>query len=160
MPPLTGDLLNQYHAMQLMQHPIIWDRQSTGRKLKYLRKHNENIARYTCKFSRLYKMHNFNSPSIDVPCHHEQPYQCDNCDDFYKSQTGENDVSPRIMSSEKGLSSWSKDQISALESGRDVTIEKVLFYAYLAQIPLSEILVLGEGYYFDADGIIRQNIGN
>ena len=62
------------------------------------------------------------------------------------------------MSNEKGLSSWNKDQISALEAGRDLTIEKVLFYAYLAQVPLSEILVLSEGYTFDKDGIIRKEI--
>lgn len=154
--PLSEDLFKQFYEMQIKEQPIIWDRHLTGKKLRELRERNENIARYTCKYSRLYKIHNLPIPSPDIPCQHKPPYQCYDCCDFHKKEDGSNDVSRRIMSSEKGLSSWNKDQISALESGRDLTIEKVLFYAYLAQVPLSAILVLGEGYAFDKDGIIRK----
>lgn len=154
--PLPDDLFKQFYEMQIKEHPITWDRLSTGKKLKELREHNVNIARYTCKYSRLYKIHNLPIPSADVPCRRDPPYHCSDCYDFHKKDDGTNDVSRRIMSHEKGLSSWNKDQISALENGKDLTLEKVMFYAFLAQIPLSDILVLGEGYVFDKDGIIRK----
>lgn len=152
--PLSDELFEQFDAMQIRQHPIVWDKELTAKKIKELRENNANLARYACKYSRLYKLHNYRFPSSDVPCRHTPPYSCADCYEFHKRPDGTNDVSTRILSNEKGLSTWRADQISALESGRDLTLEKVFFYAYLAQVPLSQILVLAKGYTFDSNGII------
>ena len=152
--PLPEHLFNQFDDMQVAQHPLDWDRELTGKNLKYLREHNDNLARYTCKYSRLWKINNLRFPPADIPCPHNPQYCCSDCTSFPKKKDGTNDVSPRIISREKGLSIWRADQISTLETGKDLTLEKVMLYAFLAQVPLSSILVLKEGYVFDSNGVI------
>ena len=152
--PLPPELFEHFDAMQIVQHPIEWNRELTGRNLKKLRETNDNLARYTCKYSRLYKIHNRLIVDPDIPCPNDTPYVCSNCDKFHKREDGTNDVSTRILSKEKGLSTWRSDQISAMEGGRDLTFEKVLFYAFLAQVPVSQILVLDGDYMFNSEGII------
>lgn len=152
--PLSEELFKQFDEMQIRQHPLFWDKERTAKNLKTLRETNVNLARYACKYSRLYKLNNYLRPSPDIPCTHEPPYSCADCYEYRKKADGANDVSTRILSNEKGLSTWRADQISALESGRDLTLEKVLFYTFLAKVPLSEVLVLSEEYAFNSDGII------
>lgn len=152
--PLSPELFAQFDAMQIFQHPIEWNRELTGQNLKKLRETNDNLARYTCKYSRLYKIHNRLMVDPEIHCPHITPYDCSDCNEFRKRENGTNDVSTRILSKEKGLSGWRADQISAMEYGRDLTLEKVLFYAFLAQVPLSQILVLDGDYMFNSEGII------
>lgn len=154
--PLPDELFRQLHEMKYSNHPIEFDKDGTAQNLKRLRLTNADFARYICKFSRLYKLHNTPKDLIpnDIPCPHDPPYFCENCYEFHKRENGDNDISTRIISKEKELTNWREDQISAMENGRDLTIEKVFFYAYLAKVPLSEVLVLKNGYTFDSNGII------
>ena len=153
--PLTPELFKKLYEMQLSEdHQIAWNRAATAENLKILRQTNVNFARYTCCYSRLWKIHNKPVVADNVHCPHCPQYECSDCDMYYRSDDGSNDVSTKIISNDKGLSPWTNNQIQTLERGTDVTLEKVMFYAYIAQVPLSEILVLDNGYQFDEKGTI------
>ena len=151
--PLPDALLEEFYNMQYSQHSAVWDRKATGKKLNELRLHNANLARYICKYSRLWKIHNFPVTDKDIPCPYG--YTCTDCNNFSKND-GKPNVSTKILSTEKNLSTWSQNEICAMERGSNLTLEKVFYYAFLAQVPLSSILVLQDGYAFDSEGIIRK----
>lgn len=121
------DLYQEFQKMSIPAIPTI-DAERTAKRLRYLRRNNINLKKYVCRYSRLYKevvrRHN------NDPC--PNCYNCENCDKFYDY------ISPSSLAR---CFDMETRFITDVESGKNVTIQKVLLYSYISQVPLSEILI-------------------
>jgi len=126
-----------------------WNTEKTAEKLKNLRENNIAFRKTICKHSRLYKYINKSQRRQQAEC--QNAYQCDNCKDYY-TDTPSADSVARFGDFQRAA------EISNLEKGINLTFDKVLLYAYMAKVPLAEILVLNDGWEFVDNIIIKKEI--
>lgn len=122
---------------------IAWDKEATRQKIQELRENNPNFKKFFCKHSRLYK-EVLSRPNQD-PC--DNNYDCANCQNYYDN------ISFDSISRLLDINDWARQNE---QTGRNcrLTIHKVFLYAFWAQVPIQDILVLNKGYKFNEKGII------
>ena len=155
-----------FHLIHLKSVNI--DNEETGKRMKIIRITNDNLIKYVCRHSRLgqnlrlftrKKKRGKRTNNID-PCGNN--FDCKNCKLSTTEREEEECINTMAYCSAGQMQlgrcyGKSEKQINALEArGECVTIENILTYAYMAKVPLTEIIQLQKGYYFDDDGIIRR----
>lgn len=131
---------------EMFASDLSWDKDKTAQRLEAIRKGNENFKKYVCKHSRLYK--HFNEPHREEPCPNN--YNCETCTEFYQAVSR--------ASAARCFSRQQRDFYD-LENGINVTLEKILYYAYMAKLPLEDVIVLTPGYCFVNGVITKLNKG-
>lgn len=136
------------------------DPQKTGKRMQKIRKDNENLIKYVCRHSRLFKFTMEPAKYKEEAC--QNNYDCQNCR-IASCKEEEKTLGGKVSyinASQKSIGRcYGREvkQISEMESqGKSVTLMNILTYAYIAKVPLTEIIHLQEGFYFDKDGIIRR----
>lgn len=149
------------------------DQVATGAKLRSLRRSNEWFAKNVCFYStweRSFSIYSEDQLDSDKLCQNNPRFACENCETYKKHMVTDygNDISYNSLSLKTassgpsyGLTSYTSQSLKQMEKGNSVTLSKILNYAFLAQVPITDIIVLKEPFYFDELGIIRfreQNI--
>lgn len=142
---------------------ITFNKEETAKRLEQLRISNEELHKYVCRHSRLWKNKNMKqrkSKKNFDECPNN--YDCKNCS-VAQSDDIEEDVPfdkayANISRESLGRSfGRQKSEIDNLERGtKGVTLDKIMCYAYIAKVPLSDILVLDGDFCFENGIIVRK----
>lgn len=136
------------------------DPQKTGKRMQEIRLRSNDLIKYVCRHSRLYKFTIERDKYKKEAC--KNNYDCQNCrvascKDEERERSGEVSY---LDASQKSLGRcYNRDvkQISEMESqGKSVTLMNILTYAYIAKVPLTDIIQLQKDFYFDENGVIRR----
>ena len=154
-------LLESYQNMQF--DGIRMDSKKTGERLKQIRTENENLIKYVCRHSRFFKYINRSKKIGGEKDSCGNRYDCLNCSvaqsyEEEASYLGKKAYCNASLESLGRCFERTGKELSNMEaSGTGVTLEKIMTYAYIAKIPLSQIIVFEDDeFYFDNDGIIRR----
>lgn len=163
---------DRYRALYKMISliPDLVDSMETGKRMHALRAHNPNFIKYVCRHSRMYKaddyiLHSWKDAFVKGDCHCRRNFNCKECVPA-KDKAEEKKYQGRSVAyasaGQKAVSRchWGDDcaqKISDMESrGERIDLADILTYAYMAKVPLTEIIQLTEDYYFDENGIVRR----
>ena len=166
-----GDRYKELYG-KISHIPDIVNLTETGKRMQELRLMNANLIKYVCRHSRMYKAddyinHSWHEQFITKDCHCRRNYNCEECTpakDAKEEKKHQGRLVAYASASQKavGRCHWGDDsgaqqKISDMESrGERIDLTDILTYAYMAKVPLSEIIQLVDGYYFDENGIIRR----
>ena len=128
--------------------------------MKDLRLSNENLIKYVCRHSLLGKYTSETKTSRGCKDRCGNNFDCQNC--VYPATPEEQtETTSNHAATQEALGMCIRrtaKQIGSLENqGASVTLEMILTYAYIAKVPLHELIQLQEGYSFDENGIIRRD---
>lgn len=149
--------------------PVLIDFRKTGQSMKNLRENNADLIKFVCRHSRMFKavcyIQDFGPNQdkfIKQDCHCRRNFNCKECAPA-KDKNEENMSQGRSVAymgaGQVSLARchWGegKQKISNMEArGISIKLEDILVYAYLAKVPLSDIIQLTVGYHFDEHGVI------
>lgn len=146
-----------YHKMRGSAVDI--DSHKTAMRLREIRRTEKELIKYVCRHSRLFKSVERHEKNKGAICRNN--YDCKNCR-LAKNKTEEKALSGQVATREASMPSlglcYGKDgkAIYELEHGSSVTWMNVLSYAYIAKLPITEVIQLRDGFYFDENGVIRR----
>lgn len=157
MPKIIHDELN------LLEHNLpswdnVVDREATGKLLRDLRENNAEFGRTFCRLANCLDIRlalNGNM-SIDKTNQCEHGFDCANCHSYrtrIKGGRRTNIVTPSYleMGDTSNLSHLGEKGVANAENG-NFSLETLLLYSFYSKKPITDIIVLKNGYHFDKDG--------
>ena len=147
--------------LSLLNDPFSWegivDRVKTGERLKELRETNVEFGRTFCRISRLLDIRIASEKRDDVDSSVVCSFDCRHCRSYRtRAKTGGGRVNistPSFLETGETscLSHLGEKGVNYAENG-NFKLETLLLYSFYSKVPLTDIIVLKEGFRFDADG--------
>lgn len=158
IPKIIHDELNLLER-NLPSWDNVIDREATGKNLRDLRENNAEFGRTFCRLANCLDIclaQNGNR-SIDKTNQCEHGFDCANCNSYRtRIKPGgrrTNIVTPSFleMGDTSNLSHLGERGVTNAENG-NFSLETLLLYSFYSKKPITEIIVLKNGYHFDKDG--------
>ncbi len=141
------------------------ERQFTGWNMRLFRTKNKCFGRNACRTDLLLRAANDYGHERTVPvyCKEGSLLQCNSCDNYKRGDANSiGNKKTNVVSNPNwlqtnfntGATTVKYDVIE--EKGSSLTIDRILLYAFLSELPLHKIIELRAGFYFDKNGIIRR----
>lgn len=135
------------------------DRKATGARLQYLRENNAEFGRTFCRLANCLdiRLAQNGNRSIDKTNQCEHGFDCANCNSYRTRIKPDarrvNSVTPSFleMGDTSNLSHLGEKGVTNAENG-NFSLETLLLYSFYSKKPITDIIVLKNGYHFDNDG--------